>query len=56
MIIIGGIGRISGIQQSKAVVTEIINFKKKSQSFTEIPFIWLNNLKFVEHRKSDFLV
>jgi hypothetical protein len=29
---------------------------KKSQSLTEFPFTWLNNLKFVERRKSNFFL
>jgi hypothetical protein len=27
---------------------------KKSQSLIEIPFMWLNNLNFIEHRKPIF--
>jgi hypothetical protein len=30
--------------------------KKKSQQFIEFPFIWLNNTKFVECRKSKFFI
>jgi hypothetical protein len=36
-------------------MTEITNFKK-SQSLIEFPFIWLNNLKFFELRKSVFFI
>jgi len=38
-----------------ANLTEIINFKK-SQLFSEFIFISLNNLKSVEHKKSNFFV